>query len=210
MGVELAAWVAPRSGLRRDRGPKRRVADAAEATAIYEDGGVNNGYTTWDSLDTYRRFDQRAKAMAHKDSGRPIVELRLANGVEGIGEAATLGGSGKIARRMASRYRARIIDRRPPDRRSHPGQVALFQLRRQGRATTVHSWGADALKFTLIRAANRCGPIIELDWAHRQSLVLGTPNDCGRRLAAESDSVIANDVDAHGWGLLFASAQGRQ
>jgi hypothetical protein len=42
---------------------------------IYEDGGVDNGYTTWDSLDTYKRFDQRAKAMAHKDSGRSTETL---------------------------------------------------------------------------------------------------------------------------------------
>src|SRR5437868_5302123 len=33
---------------------------------------------------------------------------------------------------------------------------------------------------------------------------------CGRRLAAEGDSVTTNDVDAHGWGLLFASAQCRR
>ncbi len=32
----------------------------------------------------------------------------------------------------------------------------------------------------------------------------------GRRLAAEGDSVIANDVDTHGRGLLFASAQYRR
>ena len=32
----------------------------------------------------------------------------------------------------------------------------------------------------------------------------------GRRLMAEGDSVIANDVDAHGWGLRLASAQCRR
>jgi hypothetical protein len=31
-----------------------------------------------------------------------------------------------------------------------------------------------------------------------------------RRLAAEGNSIIANDVDAHRWGLLFASAQCRR
>jgi len=30
--------------------------------------------------------------------------------------------------------------------------------------------------------------------------------DCRRRLAAEGDSVIADDVDAHGWVLLVDSA----
>ena len=34
--------------------------------------------------------------------------------------------------------------------------------------------------------------------------------DYGRRLAAEGDSVIANDVNAHGWDLLFAPAQRRR
>ncbi|HJY51603.1 MAG TPA: hypothetical protein VJ349_23630, partial [Stellaceae bacterium] len=33
---------------------------------------------------------------------------------------------------------------------------------------------------------------------------------CRRRLAAEGDSVIANDVDAHGWGLLIDLARLRR
>jgi hypothetical protein len=33
--------------------------------------------------------------------------------------------------------------------------------------------------------------------------------DCGRWLAAEGDSLIAKNVDAHGWVSLFASAHRR-
>src|ERR1700730_18236875 len=37
---------------------------------IKEDGRIDDGYTTWDSLDTYKRFDQPAKVIANKHSGR--------------------------------------------------------------------------------------------------------------------------------------------
>ena len=47
-------------------------ADGVVYTGIIkEDGRVDDGYTTWDSLDTYKRFDQPAKAVvADKYSGR--------------------------------------------------------------------------------------------------------------------------------------------
>ena len=42
-------------------------ADGVVYTGIIkEDGSVDDGYTTWDSLDTYKRFDQPAKAVADK------------------------------------------------------------------------------------------------------------------------------------------------
>ena len=46
-------------------------ADGVVYTGIIkEDGRVDDGYTTWDSLDTYKRFDQPAKVIADKHSGR--------------------------------------------------------------------------------------------------------------------------------------------
>ena len=46
-------------------------ADGVVYTGIIkEDGRVDDGYTTWDSLDTYERFDQPAKVIADKHSGR--------------------------------------------------------------------------------------------------------------------------------------------
>jgi hypothetical protein len=46
-------------------------ADGVVYTGIIkEDGRVDDGYTTWDSLDTYKRFDQPAKVIADKNSGR--------------------------------------------------------------------------------------------------------------------------------------------
>jgi hypothetical protein len=45
-------------------------ADGVVYTGIIkEDGRVDDGYTTWDSLDTYERFDQPAKAVADKEAG---------------------------------------------------------------------------------------------------------------------------------------------
>jgi hypothetical protein len=45
-------------------------ADGVVYTGIIkEDGRVDDGYTTWDSLDTYKRFDQPAKAVADKQAG---------------------------------------------------------------------------------------------------------------------------------------------
>jgi len=46
-------------------------ADGVVYTGIInEDGRIDDGYTTWDSLDTYKRFDQPAKVIADKHSGR--------------------------------------------------------------------------------------------------------------------------------------------
>jgi len=46
-------------------------ADGVVYTGIIkEDGRVDDGYTTWDRLDTYERFDQPAKVIADKHSGR--------------------------------------------------------------------------------------------------------------------------------------------
>ena len=45
-------------------------ADGVVYTGIIkEDGRVDDGYTTWDSLDTYERFDQPAKAVADTQAG---------------------------------------------------------------------------------------------------------------------------------------------
>jgi hypothetical protein len=49
----------------------------------------------------------------------------------------------------------------------------------------------------------------ETSWKRAKSSNLAVI-DCRRRLAAEGDSVIANDVDAHWWGLLLASAKRRR
>ena len=45
-------------------------ADGVVYTGIIkEDGRIDDGYTTWDSLDTYKRFDQPAKVIADKEAG---------------------------------------------------------------------------------------------------------------------------------------------
>jgi hypothetical protein len=72
------------------------------------------------------------------------------------------------------------------------GRIALRQLLRHQAVCFVVSPEPTVMQFLV-----RCDDNLAL--IHR-----------GRRLAAEGDAVIANDVDAHGWGLLVAPAQCRR
>src|SRR6516165_3081642 len=60
------------------------------------------------------------------------------------------------------------------------------------------------------KSVPQCQQPLADEWGGVQFLVRRDGNlaviDCGRRLAAQRDSIIANDVDAHGWVLLVDPA----